>query len=118
MRGSFGALIDADGVLFRVHAPAGDAVVLDPDTIGVRRQAEDETMWIVVRLRGSGDVALSKASCERDDAGKVWRPVRTSEDPAFVEEQAPIRTTMTAEGPTVHFQRPGGVIFRMAAVAA
>ena len=97
---------------------AGDAVVLDPDTIGVRRHAADETMWIVVRLRGSGDVDLSKASCARDDAGKVWRPVRTTEDPAFVDERAPIRTTMTAEGPTVHFQRPGGVIFRIAAVAA
>lgn len=93
---------------------AGEAVVLDSDTIAVRRHSAGGTMWIVVRLRGSGTVELSEAPSARDEPREAWQALRTTEDPAFVEEPAPLRMSMTSGGPQIHFQRPGGVIFRIA----
>jgi maltooligosyltrehalose trehalohydrolase len=112
------ALRRAEPALQASSAPVADAVVLDDDTIGIRRQSADEAMWIVVRLRGSGTVDVSRALPPYRDAGKVWCVVRTTEDPAFVEEPSPIQIETSAEGPALHFHRPGGVIFRIAAAAA
>ena len=90
----------------------------DDDTIAVRRHVAGETMWIVVRLRGSGAVDLSQAPAVGQEPDGVWQTVRTTEDPAFVEQPAPIRIAGMSGGPRVDFQRPGGVIFRIAPPAA
>ena len=99
-------------------AASGEAVALDDDTIAVRRHVAGETMWIVVRLRGSGALDLSQAPAVGQEPDGVWQTVRTTEDPAFVEQPAPIRIAGMSGGPRVDFQRPGGVIFRIAPPAA
>ena len=111
------ALRRSEAALGASDALTAEAVVLDPDTIAVRRDSAAETMWIVVRLRGSGTVDLPDASSRRHAPGDAWQTVRTTEDRAFVEEPVPIRIAITSGAPTIHFQRPGGVIFRFASPA-
>jgi maltooligosyltrehalose trehalohydrolase len=112
------ALRRAEPALQASSAPAVEALALDADTIGIRRDSADDIMWIVIRLRGSGTVDVSQALPPRRNAADVWSVVRTTEDDAFVQEPAPIRIDTTAERTAVHFQRPGGIIFRIAAAAA
>ena len=112
------ALRRTEQALQASDAAAGDAVVLDPDTIAMRRQSAGESMWVVVRLRGSGGVDLSQAPSAWRGARDAWRTVRTTEDPAFVGEPAPLGITMTSGGPRVQFHRPGGVIFKVSQSAA
>ena len=108
------ALRRTERALHASDEAAGEAVVLDSNTIAVRRHSAGGTMWIVVRLRGSGTVDLSEAPSARGEPREAWQTVRTTEDPAFAEEPAPLRMSMTSAGPQIHFQRPGGVIFRIA----
>jgi maltooligosyltrehalose trehalohydrolase len=112
------ALRRTEPVLGASDAATGDAVVLDSDTLAVRRRSADATMWIVVRLRGGGSVDLSHGASTLQERARAWQTVRTTEDPAFVEEPAPIRITMHSAAPVIHFERPGGVIFRIAPFAA
>jgi maltooligosyltrehalose trehalohydrolase len=84
---------------------ACEARSLDQHTIALRRCAAGDTsdMLIVTRISGSGTVRL--------DAG-VWRPILTTEDPAFTTDCRSMAID-SASG-DVSFLRPGAIVFEMA----
>jgi maltooligosyltrehalose trehalohydrolase len=80
-------------------SPTAIALALNEDTIAVRRRRENgDTIWLVVRLRGAGDVALP----EEVFAGVVWR--------AELDTDADGEGPMLADLLTVRFRGPGAVL--------
>jgi maltooligosyltrehalose trehalohydrolase len=94
---------------------AFDVRALDEATLlltlvaGAQPGADDVTT--VVRLSGAGSVALP-------DARRTWRDVvLTTEDPDVAHDARPIRVD-TAMPLTIHFERPGAIVFRGLSLAA
>ncbi len=102
------ALRRAEPALQASAHTTGEAFALDAGTIAVRRQAHDECLWVVARLRGDGCADLTQVAAA--ESGATWQLVRTTEDPRFAIDPAPVHVTMAAAGPAVRFARPGAVI--------
>jgi maltooligosyltrehalose trehalohydrolase len=83
---------------------AADASAEGEDAIVMRRAGEGETLLIVSRLRGAGDVSL--ATYVRSST-RVETLLAT-EDPSFSRDPMPA----TVGGRHVRFERPGAVILR------
>jgi maltooligosyltrehalose trehalohydrolase len=90
----------------------GEAVVLDDDTLAVRRtDGEDEVFWIVTRFRSAGEVDLGAAINAHDDVSASWSVVLTTEDPVFATDPRPPEIDEQG-GPLIRFARAGAVILR------
>jgi maltooligosyltrehalose trehalohydrolase len=88
-----------------------EAVALDADSLLLRRDADSgqTSLWILVRLRGSGTASLADQAAA---LGRRWELVLTTEDPPFATDPSPPRVDLTAPAPVVHFARPGAVLLR------
>ena len=87
-----------------------EAVTLDDDSLMLRRDAEDgPTLWVVVRLRGSGTAALGNHLAA---AGCRWELVLTTEDPPFAPDPSPPRVDLGGPRPLIHFACPAAVLLR------
>jgi maltooligosyltrehalose trehalohydrolase len=93
-----------------------EAVALDADSLLLRRDADDgPSLWVVVRLRGSGVDALEgHAPAER----WRWEVVLTTEDAPFAPDPTPPRIDLSGRAPVVWFERPGAALLRSRPVAA
>jgi maltooligosyltrehalose trehalohydrolase len=83
---------------------AGEAWAPDDDSVVLRRRNESEAFWIVVRLRGTGEVDVTSIAGRDPD----WQVVLTTEDPAFAIDPRPV----VAGSATVRFERPGAVVLQ------
>jgi maltooligosyltrehalose trehalohydrolase len=99
------------------NSSAFQVEALDEATVAMRRDRGRDSVLIVARLKGAGDVAL--ASHGRAAGASVWDPapghwqvVMTSEDPAFAPEPAPPDADCTRPAPTIRFVRPSAVVLR------
>jgi maltooligosyltrehalose trehalohydrolase len=80
-------------------SPTAIALALDEDTIVVRRRRDNgDTVWLVVRLRGAGDVSLP----EEVFSGFVWR--------VEIDTDADGEGAMLVDLLTVRFRGPGAVL--------
>ena len=95
---------------------AGEAVALDDDTIADAQETRGaETMWIVVqaaRQRRRGSVAGAGASGQEPDG--VWQTVRRQRTPRSSRSRRRFGSSGRPADRKFDFQRPGGVIFRIA----
>jgi len=82
-----------------------DAEAIGADTLAFVRSAGAEAHCVVVRLRGSGEVA------PRALEGRGWTPALDTEDAAFATDPRPPRVDAAAG--RITFQRPGAIVFRV-----
>jgi maltooligosyltrehalose trehalohydrolase len=91
---------------------AGDAVVIDDETLALRRtDGDNEVFWVVTRFRGGGEVDLAAAIDAREDGSPSWSVVLTTEDPVFAADPRP-PVIDEQRGPRIRFARAGAVILR------
>ncbi len=97
---------------FEVAATEGGIVLL-------RRPGDSGTrVVIVVQLQGGGAVDLLGHPLLATTAHHRWEPILTTEDPAFAVDSRQPRIDLVENGVTLHFHRPGAVIFKEIAVPA
>jgi maltooligosyltrehalose trehalohydrolase len=90
---------------FTASAAGADALAL------LRRSADGPPLLVVCQLRGNGDVNLAELPGWREEAGRRWRVVLTTEDASFTGDGMPPRVDQS--GTTrVTFQRPSAVILK------
>jgi hypothetical protein len=91
---------------------AGDALVIDDETLALRRtDGDNEVFWVVTRFRGGGEVDLAAAIDAREDGSPSWSVVLTTEDPVFAADPRP-PVIDEQRGPRIRFARAGAVILR------
>ena len=89
-------------------ADAGTAVSLDSDTLALTRALrEGGSLVVLVRLRGAGEVDLSRL---RPTADATFATVLTSEDDAFVPGGRPPAVNLSGPAPVVRFDGPSAVV--------
>jgi maltooligosyltrehalose trehalohydrolase len=87
---------------YRVEVLDGETLQL---TLACGDQSSDQDVTAIVRLSGTGPVIVP-------GAGGRWRDiVLTTEDSDVTNDPLPIRVD-TAAPMTVHFERPGAIVFR------
>jgi maltooligosyltrehalose trehalohydrolase len=98
--------------VFRLTGQATSlAIVLDDETLLLQRTHPGAAaLWLVVRFKGTGTVALSPLVDDEE-----WETVLTTEDPPFAPDPAPIRVETHGRSPVVAFSRPGAVLLRLSA---
>jgi maltooligosyltrehalose trehalohydrolase len=98
--------------LCHVGSGSYDAWPLDEHTIAVRRSApEGSTMVIVARLRGAGEVIVSRGVLETGEGRQAdWKVVLTTEDQAFAPDPAPLTLRVSHDEARILFRRPSAVI--------
>lgn len=90
-----------------------EAIALDGDTLGLRRDGPNgETLLVIVRLRGSGEADLSRHPGLLGAATGRWEVVLTTEDPPFAPAPSPPRINLSNPFPILQFERPAAVILR------
>jgi maltooligosyltrehalose trehalohydrolase len=97
----------------RRDAPADrfEAVLLGADAIGLlRATTSGDALLVVVRLRGSGEIALDGWTAI--EPGREWRVVMTTEDAAFVDVPQTAGIALDGPQPRVRFARPAAIILR------
>ncbi len=93
---------------------AGDAEAPDESAIVIRRAEYGEVFWVAARLKGAGPVDLAPLAEAREEEDGEWTVVLSTEEPLYAPDPAPPQIDVSGQGPVVHFQRPGAVIFRKA----
>jgi maltooligosyltrehalose trehalohydrolase len=87
--------------------PVGD------DSLVLQRTASAATLVAVVRLHGAGAVPLTQHQMLAEQGADLasWKPLFTTEDSAFSADPKAIVIDLLDVSPTIHFDRPGAVIF-------
>jgi maltooligosyltrehalose trehalohydrolase len=98
------AMRGGDGARFEVEADGPHAVLVR------RGQPDGAQVLVVVRLHGAGPVLVDGLFARLPD-GLTWHGRLTTEDADFAVDPAPPTIGNEAGGLSVHFQRPGAVIF-------
>jgi maltooligosyltrehalose trehalohydrolase len=80
-----------------------DAEALDAATVAFRREADDDQLLIVARLRGEGTVSVPALR----DGG--YHTILHTEDPAFAPDSRP--ALVDAASGSIAFARPGAIVF-------
>jgi maltooligosyltrehalose trehalohydrolase len=93
---------------------AGDASAAGAAGLVMRRRAAGEEVWVIATLRGDGMVTAATSEGRLTTAAEV---LLTTEDVRFTAEPAPMALTLTPDGLTVRFDRPGAIVLRAAAPA-
>jgi maltooligosyltrehalose trehalohydrolase len=109
------ALRRSDPALRENRIEGFEAIALDDDTIALRRDGpRGETLLIVARLRGAGEVDSGKGTPpDFLPAARGWKVVLTTEDPPFAPDPAPPQMDLSGPAPIVRFARPSAVILRV-----
>jgi hypothetical protein len=90
-------------------AGEADACALDTDTVAVFRVSPVRELAVIVRLRGSGGVAIPDRPIPAAETGP-WRLVLSTEAPDVCPDPAPPVVDFSGRAPVVRFERPGAVI--------
>lgn len=93
------------------HGPV-TAMAPDADSLQLSRPSADGWFAIIVRLRGSGTVAVTIEGAETARRPGDWSLVLSSEDAAFADDARPPALDLSAPQPSVTFQRPSAVVLR------
>lgn len=89
------------------------AVAIDEDALALQRGCDDETLLLVVRLRGSGKVAIERSDDIGSPTGFHWRMILSTENPRFASDSSPPRIDLSGPTPTIEFARPSAVLFKV-----
>jgi maltooligosyltrehalose trehalohydrolase len=76
------------------------------ETIALDYASEERTLRLVVRLAGAGRVELDPPA----PGGGRWRPVLSTEDPAYAPDPRPVLVEASGSGSLLVFARPGAVV--------
>lgn len=95
-------------LLHRADWTGFTARALDEETLLLQRRIDDQTLVVIVRLRGLGEVALPSEAME--DRSPEWTAVLTTEDPEFALDPRAIELRFGDERAVIRFTRPGAVI--------
>jgi maltooligosyltrehalose trehalohydrolase len=93
-----------DGAIFEVEADGPHAIVVQR---GVR---SDLQVLVVVRLHGSGPIVIAGPLAQLPDR-LTWHCLLTTENAGFAVDPAPPTITTDDREMSIHFKRPGAVIF-------
>jgi maltooligosyltrehalose trehalohydrolase len=96
----------------RSASAACDAYAPDGDTVVIVRRTPLETIYAVVRLRGSGSVSLSVAEGDGPAAAAPWQTLLTSEDPSYTNDGMRPVVDVSGGAPTIRFARPSAVVLK------
>lgn len=97
----------ADPALRSASWKGVEARPIDADCLSLRRCARGSDLLVVVRLRGSGRVAVPPPPRRRR-----WRTLLSTEEKRFSQEVAPVEKHLGSDSPHLRFSRPGAVILQ------
>ncbi len=87
-----------------------EALALDDDSLLLRREADHgRSLWVVIRLRGSGTLSLQD---QLSSPCRHWDLILTTEDRPFAPGASAPRVELSGPAPRIEFHGPGAVLLR------